>query len=152
MSLDHKTNDSVLKKVDLEYIIPTSGMNNDIFLDQFSCGICRKVAIDPVECSNFACAKLYCEKCIASLNNSKQCPNRCGSNTYQSPNSGILKQLHGLLFKCQNHPGCSQIFPYHSIQKHNSECKSGSKKCENQDCMVFRKKHDIMVIKHRKEK
>ena len=69
------TNSFVLDYFDPDLFEPTSGMNEDRFLDMFLCLICRGVVIKPVECSRLSCATLYCKKCVLALTKGMQCPN-----------------------------------------------------------------------------
>jgi hypothetical protein len=82
---------------------------------------------------------LYCEKCVNALK-VKECPRRCGSKAFHQPNKHIMRQLHELKFKCQYHPKCNEIVPYHIYEKHFAECKAGNQECDNEKCTALKQR------------
>ncbi len=127
-----------LKYLDTDSFVPTDGWDKDRFVEMYECAICSGVVVKPLECSTSTCAMLYCEKCINALK-VKECPRRCGSQTFHLPNKHIIKQLNELKFKCQHHPWCPEIIPYQMYEKHFSECKADQKPCDKPSCASLKK-------------
>lgn len=74
-----------IKFFDPDLFEPTNGWDQDRLLETYECAICNGAVVKPLECSTASCAMLYCEKCVNALKD-RQCPRRCGSNTFHQPN------------------------------------------------------------------
>ena len=104
------------------------------YLDEFTCGICREVLIDPKETK--CCQQMYCNQCISEwLSNNQSCPNdrkRMSNKDLKSPSRIVKNLLNGLKVKCEYHyRGCDFIGKYDNIGRHVMFCvKNPDRICE----------------------
>lgn len=94
-------------------------------LDEFICGICQAVFIDPVVTQ--CCQQTYCSDCIHEwLNNSNTCPNDRSTlaiNDLLPPPRAFKNLLNNLLMTCENSDeGCPVKIKISEMDKHSIEC------------------------------
>ena len=100
-------------------------LTNNEDLDEFTCGLCHEVFINPVitNCSQ----QMYCSDCINQwLNSSNRCPN-CRRSLNKNSLSAAPRQFKNLLAKlmvtCENKDeGCPEAMKISELDKHSTEC------------------------------
>jgi len=98
---------------------------SDKDLDEFTCGICRGIFVNPV--TTHCCQQTYCFDCIRQwLNQHNTCPldrkRLTIHNLSRSPRI-VTNILSNMKINCEyQSKGCQKVFPMSHLSTHLSEC------------------------------
>ena len=135
-----KNNISTTKKEKKEQggISETRLINNNsnikTIMDILKCKLCKKILLNPYDCSK--CGNTFCYYCINKLKqNNLPCPFNCKSFDITPSSVGIKKFLNPLKFECKyKKNGCQEIIPYMNIENHENNCPFNVTDCPNSQC------------------
>lgn len=77
----------------------------------FICGTCKRVSIDPLNCT--ACSRFYCQTCVKSKNSP------CCKNSLETPSSLLMRFYNALKIVCQK---CKEIHSITEYLSHKENC------------------------------
>ena len=115
-------------------MVPNLVLKSSERVDILLCGICTNIPFEPIECKK--CSKLFCTKCIESVDQSKS--DKCQSchKIWKSRipiNIYARCMIEGLNFKCK-YEGCKEIISYEKFQLHVKRCTFGQQICPYGNC------------------
>ena len=120
--------------------------NIQTIMSILKCKICKKILLNPFECSK--CGNTFCYYCINNLKQNKlPCPFNCKPFEINPASIGLKKFLNQLKFECKyKKSGCKEIIPYNNIENHENNCPFSIKICPNAECK--QKIKNNMLIEH----
>ena len=98
---------------------------SDEELDEFTCGICQDLFMDPMETQ--CCRQIYCKQCITQwLNERNSCPfdrKSLDMRDMKSPSRVVTNLLNKMKVKCEYHcNGCDVISIMDQLSNHSKAC------------------------------
>jgi hypothetical protein len=97
-------------------------LTKDQLKDEFLCGLCSAILVDPVECKS--CKKRFHHKCLEKFfAETGICPMQCENTKFLSVKKSVEKKLQKMEFKCRNFQmGCAEVLKYTDVAEHDAIC------------------------------
>lgn len=118
-------------------------------LDEFTCGICQDIFVDPKETQ--CCRQIYCKECITEwLKDNTTCPfdrKLLNAESLRSPSRVVTNLLNNMKVKCDYHlKGCKVISAMDQLSQHLKSCdKNPNRLCESCGLSIGGAKHDCIA-------
>ena len=129
MKIDDKVT-SYREGIEKNRIVDCGEEEFDKFLESVECLLCKKVLIEPRECTR--CQRSFCLPCLRTHKRRSyyECPSRCNNAQHLKAHRITRAILSRLRVTCKNRFwGCREIINYEKLEEHEGKCRYQIAKC-----------------------